>query len=273
MVDPLATLNRAEQFVRGLNERFGGTVFISETVADIKPTIIDEQAAAAPPAAEPATEQKDGTTVARQADKTAANDTEQRSVDAAWPQSPDLATLDQRINTCLRCRLGETRNKFVFGVGNPDADLMVIGEAPGADEDAQGEPFVGRAGQLLNKILQAVEFEREDVYIANIIKCRPPGNRRPQSDEVDACEGYLFRQIELIKPAVILALGLTSVNTLLKANHKMGDVRGKQIPFRGVTLVATYHPAALLRNPQWKRNTWEDVKLVRRLIDEARGKQ
>jgi DNA polymerase len=186
-----------------------------------------------------------------------------------WREATSLQVLNERICECLNCKLGATRTKFVFGVGNPNADVLVIGEAPGADEDAQGEPFVGRAGQLLNKILEAIDFKREDVYIANIIKCRPPENRRPEPDEVEQCEPYLHKQIECIQPRLILALGLTAVNTLLKGNFKMGDIRGKQLNFRGVPMIATYHPAALLRNPEWKKVAWEDVKLLRRLYDEG----
>jgi DNA polymerase len=145
---------------------------------------------------------------------------------------------------------------------------MVIGEAPGADEDAQGKPFVGRAGQLLTKILQAINLERDDVFIANIVKCRPPENRRPLPNEIDACEPYLMKQIELIKPAFILALGLTAADTLLKQKHTMGDVRGKLFDYHGTKLLVTYHPAALLRNPQWRAPVWEDVKMLRRLYDE-----
>ncbi len=195
------------------------------------------------------------------------------SVASDWPAAASLQVLNEGIKNCQRCGLAATRNKFVFGVGNPQADIMVIGEAPGADEDAQGEPFVGRAGQLLNKILEAIDLPREEVYIANIIKCRPPNNRRPASDEVEKCEPYLFKQIDLIKPAFILALGLTSVNTLLKAQHRMGDIRGKTFPFRDTNLIATYHPAALLRNPAWKRQTWEDVQELRRLYDEWKAAQ
>ena len=185
-----------------------------------------------------------------------------------WREAPNLEIMEQIIQDCRKCRLWETRTKLVFGTGNPDADIMVIGEAPGADEDASGKPFVGRAGQLLTKILAAINLTREEVYIANIIKSRPPGNRRPQSDEVEACEPYLFKQMEFIKPKFILALGLTSVNTLLRSDYRMGDIRGKQLEYRGATLIATYHPAALLRNPQWKAATWEDVKQLRRLYDE-----
>lgn len=190
-----------------------------------------------------------------------------------WKQTSSLALLRESICTCQKCPLGATRTKFVFGVGNPNADIMVIGEAPGADEDAQGEPFVGRAGQLLTKILEAIELRREDVFIANILKCRPPNNRRPEPAEVEQCEPYLHKQMELIQPKFILALGLTAVTSLLKIQCKMGDIRGKLLSFYGVPMIATYHPAALLRNPEWKKATWEDVKLLRRLYDESRGIQ
>jgi DNA polymerase len=198
-------------------------------------------------------------------------DTQHSSKHAAWQTAPNLNALYEQIHTCMNCKLGATRTNFVFGVGNPHADIMVIGEAPGADEDAQGEPFVGRAGQLLTKILEAIGLRREEVYIANIIKCRPPDNRRPEADEVAECEPYLHKQIDLVQPKFILAVGLTAVNTLFKANFKMGDIRGKQLSFRGIPTIITYHPAALLRNPEWKKFTWEDVKLLRRLYDEHLG--
>lgn len=188
---------------------------------------------------------------------------------ADWQSASSLPALREQIHTCQNCKLGATRTNFVFGVGNPNAGLMVIGEAPGADEDAQGEPFVGRGGQLLTKILEAINFKREEVYIANIIKCRPPENRRPESDEVAECEPYLYKQIDLVQPKFILALGLTAVNTLLKSKHTMGTIRGKVLEFRGIPMMTTYHPAALLRNPEWKRAAWEDVQLLRKLYDEA----
>jgi DNA polymerase len=190
------------------------------------------------------------------------------SVNSNWKESNSLEVLNQNISSCTECPLGLTRNQFVFGSGNPNADLMIIGEAPGADEDEQGLPFVGRAGKLLTKILKAINFEREDVYIANIIKCRPPGNRRPEKAEVDECEPYLKKQIDIIKPKFILSLGLTSVDTLLKKKHKMKDTRGKILSYEGTKLMVTYHPAALLRNPNWKKDTWEDVQLLRKLYDE-----
>lgn len=191
----------------------------------------------------------------------------------AWERATSLDEMQELIQGCQKCPLGATRTKLVFGAGNPNADIMVVGEAPGADEDASGKPFVGRAGQLLTKILAAINLSRDEVYIANIIKSRPPGNRRPVAEEVEACEPYLFKQMELIKPRFILALGLTSVNTLLRANYRMGDIRGKQLDYRGATLIATYHPAALLRNPNWKAATWEDVKMLRRLYDEYQAAQ
>ncbi len=182
-----------------------------------------------------------------------------------------LADLDRDICSCLKCPLGESRNSFVFGVGNPNATLMLIGEAPGAEEDRRGEPFVGEAGQLLNKILEAIDFRREEVYIAIILKCRPPGNRDPQRPEVEACEAYLKRQIDLIRPVVICALGRVAAQTLLKTKASLGRLRENIHQYQGRPLLVTYHPAALLRNPNWKKPTWEDVKLLRKIHDERAG--
>ncbi|MFH1050035.1 MAG: uracil-DNA glycosylase [bacterium] len=185
-----------------------------------------------------------------------------------WILSNTMEELFEKIHNCQNCPLGATRTNFVFGTGNPNADIMIIGEAPGADEDEQGKPFVGRAGQLLTKILAAIKLSRDEVFIANILKCRPPNNRKPLSSEEDECEPYLKKQIELIKPAFILALGLTSVDCLLKKKHKMGDIRGSVLEYHGIKMLVTYHPAALLRNPNWKPLVWEDVKLLRKLYDE-----
>jgi uracil-DNA glycosylase family 4 len=185
-----------------------------------------------------------------------------------WGQAPTLNELNDQICTCLKCPLGQTRTKFVFGVGSATATLMVIGEAPGADEDAQGEPFVGRAGQLLNKILEAIHFKREEVYICNILKCRPPGNRKPTSEEVEQCLPYLRKQVELIRPKVILCLGLTAAENLMQTTESLSNLRGRVLHYEGIPLMVTYHPAALLRNPNWKRPTWEDVQAVRTLHDE-----
>jgi DNA polymerase len=189
-------------------------------------------------------------------------------VDPNWKKATEVDRLNSMINGCLKCPLGKTRNKFVFGSGNPDADIMIIGEAPGKEEDQHGLPFVGKAGQLLTKILEAIKLSRDDVYIANIIKCRPPNNRRPTAEEVAECEPYLQKQIDLIKPKFILSLGLTSIDTLLKKKHKMADTRGKMLKYHGIDLLVTYHPAALLRNPHWKKKTWEDVKMLRKLYDD-----
>ncbi len=190
------------------------------------------------------------------------------SIDSAFA----LQTVDDfnnAIKECLLCPLGFTRKSFVFGSGNPHADLMIIGEAPGADEDEQGLPFVGRAGQLLTKILEAVEFKRDDVYICNILKCRPPNNRKPLVAETDTCEPYLRRQIELVEPRYILALGLTAANTLLKNKESMSSLRGRLHDYHGIPTLVTYHPAALLRNPEWKKHTWEDVKYLKSLFTHA----
>lgn len=186
-------------------------------------------------------------------------------LDEKWKYSKDLTNLNQLICNCLSCELGLSRNKFVFGSGNPNAKIMIIGEAPGADEDNEGLPFVGRAGQLLTKILESINLSRDEVFIANIIKCRPPNNRRPTNNEVENCEPYLLKQIELINPEFIVALGLTAVDTLLKSKHKMQDVRGKILNYHNKKLMVTYHPAALLRNPNWKHFVWEDVKNLKKM--------
>lgn len=175
---------------------------------------------------------------------------------------------------CTRCNLCTTRTKVVWGSGTPHTKVMVIGEAPGYHEDQQGEAFVGRAGQLLTKILEAIGFGRDEVFITNVLKCRPPENADPQPHQVAECEPYLMRQITLIDPAVILTLGRHAARTLLRNDSSMGSLRGRVHRYEGVPLVATYHPAALLRNPSLKRPTWEDVQLLRKIYDEemtARG--
>ena len=193
----------------------------------------------------------------------------------------DLPALAIDAGGCTKCPLHETRNSVVFGVGNPNADLMFIGEAPGADEDAQGEPFVGRAGQLLTQIIEAgMKLKREDVYIANVLKCRPPGNRNPETDEVATCSPYLVRQIELIQPKVIVALGSFAAQMMLDTKIGITKLRGEFHPCsvaglhvlphkKPPMIMPTYHPAYLLRNPNAKRDVWEDVKKVLAFLAEA----
>jgi DNA polymerase len=193
-----------------------------------------------------------------------------REIEEPFATAKNLEELYNEIHTCQKCELGATRIKFVYGVGNPDADLMLIGEAPGAEEDKQGIPFVGRAGKLLTDILKAIHFERDDVYIANILKCRPPGNRDPKPFERETCSPYLWKQVELIKPKIILCLGRISANVLLNKNESLTRLRENVYEMNGVKVMATYHPAALLRNPNWKRGCWEDVQKVRKLYEELR---
>ena len=187
-----------------------------------------------------------------------------------WETTQTLDDLNRLICNCTKCDLHKGRNKFVFGVGNPKADVLLIGEGPGAEEDKQGEPFVGRAGQLLNDILKAINFTRQEVYIANIVKCRPPGNRTPLPNEMDSCLPYLVKQIELIKPKLILCLGLVAAGALLKKKDSLGKMRGKIFEFNHTKVMVTYHPAALLRNPNFKRDCWEDVKSFRKFYDEIK---
>jgi DNA polymerase len=174
-----------------------------------------------------------------------------------------LRLIREDLGDCTRCPLHQQgRKQIVFGVGNPRAELMFIGEAPGADEDAQGEPFVGRAGQLLNNMIRAMGLRREDVYIANIIKCRPPGNRTPERDECETCSPFLLRQIAVINPKAIVALGAVAAKTLLAINAPMSDMRGQWYDFRGTRLAVTYHPAFLLRDPRQKKEAWKDLQMV-----------
>lgn len=174
-----------------------------------------------------------------------------------------LRAIREDLGDCVRCRLHKQgRKQIVFGVGDPSADLMFIGEAPGADEDEQGEPFVGRAGQLLNNMIKAMGLRREDIYIANIIKCRPPGNRTPERDECETCSPFLMRQIEVIKPKALVALGAVAARTLLAINAPMSELRGRWYDFRGTKLAVTYHPAFLLRDPRQKKEAWKDLQMV-----------
>ena len=189
--------------------------------------------------------------------------------DARARKAAALAELDEKqVSVCQKCALHQSRTNTVFGVGNPDAGVVFVGEAPGRDEDLRGEPFVGRAGQLLNKILAAIGFRREDIYIANVLKCRPPENRDPVADEVVQCEPYLIRQLEIIEPRVICALGRIAAQTLLKTSSSLTRMRTEVHDYHGIPMVATYHPAALLRNPNWKRPAWEDVQKLRALYDQ-----
>ena len=187
------------------------------------------------------------------------------------PVKPDpgrtLESFYHEIKDCVRCPLGHTRTKFVFGVGNPKADILFVGEAPGRDEDLQGEPFVGRAGKLLDKILEATGFRREEVYIANVLKCRPPENRDPQPDEMETCSPYLLEQIRLINPKFIVCLGRIAAMQLLETKLALGRLRGSFHDFNGFKVMVTYHPAALLRFAEYKKDVWEDMKVLRRAYD------
>jgi uracil-DNA glycosylase family 4 len=186
---------------------------------------------------------------------------------ASGTSADALVAVREEIGDCTRCKLHRLgRRQIVFGVGNPDAELMFVGEAPGGDEDIQGIPFVGRAGQLLTKIIEAIGLKREDVYIANVIKCRPPQNRNPEQDEVDTCEPFLFQQVDIIKPKVIVALGTFAARALLRTVDPISRLRGRVYAYRGAKLVPTFHPAYLLRNPASKREVWEDMKVVRELL-------
>lgn len=184
----------------------------------------------------------------------------------AAPASADkalaLSVLQQSLAGCKKCRLCEQRNNIVFGVGNPHATLMFVGEAPGRDEDAKGEPFVGRAGKLLDKIIEAMNLKREEVYIGNVAKCRPPENRQPASDEMATCLPFLREQINIIQPQIIVTLGATAIQGLLATEEKISQLRGKWINWDGVWVMPTYHPAFLLRNPAMKKPVWEDMQLV-----------
>ncbi len=175
-----------------------------------------------------------------------------------------IVELDTVAQQCTDCRLHRGRTHVVFGVGNPHAELMFVGEAPGRDEDLQGEPFVGRAGQLLTRIIEAIGLKRQDVYIANVIKCRPPNNRNPEADEISRCEPYLIRQIALVKPRLIVALGTFAAQTLLQTRLPISQLRGRFHTYQGVRLMPTFHPAFLLRNPDRKRAVWEDMQAVQR---------
>jgi DNA polymerase len=166
------------------------------------------------------------------------------------------------LGECTRCKLHKTRNKIVFGDGNSNADLVFVGEGPGADEDAQGLPFVGRAGKLLTQMIEAMGLQRPDVYICNVVKCRPPGNRPPEKDEVETCSPFLFRQLDVLQPKVIVCLGATAAQTLLQTNRGISHFRGEWLEYRGFKMMATYHPAYLLRNPAAKSEVWKDLQKV-----------
>ncbi len=271
-------LAKVAQFLDDEQEIYGPFRF-SRTSEIINPVLPDSEIAVKSASAQPSTDEKTAepgsVTEPAQQSETVSQKKPQES------EVPEQITLQDKLDACknlddlrvvcenadeLRTDLGGTN--LVFGVGNPNADLMLIGEAPGEQEDKQGEPFVGAAGQLLNKILSAIQFKREDVYIANILKHRPPGNRNPSPEERLRSLPYLLKQIELIQPKVILCLGKVSGTTLLNRDDSLKNMRGQFYPFRNSLLTVTYHPAALLRNPHWKRPTWEDVQKVRTKYDE-----
>jgi uracil-DNA glycosylase family 4 len=200
-------------------------------------------------------------------ESTESKEPEAKSLESGVVES--LEAIREDIGECVRCKLCALgRKQIVFGVGNPNANLMFVGEAPGRDEDIQGIPFVGRAGQKLTQIIEAIGLKREDVYIANVIKCRPPQNRNPEPDEVEQCEPFLFRQIDTIKPKVIVALGKFAAQCLLRTSDPITRLRGREYKYRDAILMPTYHPAYLLRTPSAKREVWEDMKRVKVLLSE-----
>ena len=194
------------------------------------------------------------------------------NAEAAIPGSEALEAIFNELGDCQRCGLGASRTKLVYGVGNPNARLVFVGEAPGREEDLQAEPFVGEAGRLLDRILQAMGLNRDDVYLCNVLKCRPPNNRDPQPDEVATCEAFLVRQIAAIRPQIIIGLGRFAVHSLLKTNAPISKLRGEWQNYQGIPLMPTYHPAYLLSNPEGKRDVWDDMKQVlRRLQTDGEG--
>ena len=203
---------------------------------------------------------------------TAPEGSDVQNAEAANPDSAALDAIFNELGNCQRCGLGASRTKLAYGVGNPNARLVLVGDAPGREEDLQGEPFVGEAGQLLDRILQAMGLHRNDVYICNVLKCRPPNNRDPQPEEVATCEAFLAQQIAAIRPQVIIALGRFAVHSLLKTNAPISKLRGEWQSYQGIPLMPTYHPAYLLSNPEGKRDVWDDMKQVlRRLQTDGEG--
>ena len=190
-----------------------------------------------------------------------------RPADRELSSFPTLENVRNELGDCQRCPLGQKRTNLVFGEGNPDAALVFVGEAPGADEDMQGRPFVGRAGQLLTKIITAMGLSRKDVYICNILKCRPPGNRNPKPEEIHACEPFLIKQLQAVKPKAICALGTFAAQTLLKTDIAITLLRGKFHAYQGIKLMPTYHPAYLLRNQGAKKQVWEDMQMVMKILE------
>ncbi len=185
-----------------------------------------------------------------------------KNISTAKKKYHDLKYLEEEIENCRRCNLHSTRKHIVFGKGNSNADLVLVGEAPGTDEDFKGEPFIGAAGQLLTRIIQAIGLKRDDVYITNIIKCHPPGNRNPQVDEIEACKPFLVKQLKAIRPRIICALGAFATQTLLETDESISSLRGKFYQFGEIKLMPVYHPAYLLRNPHKKREAWKDMQLI-----------
>ncbi len=198
----------------------------------------------------------------------AASDASLPAAETAGAAPETLEAIREDLGECTRCKLHGGRTNLVFGVGSPAADLVFVGEAPGRDEDRQGIPFVGRAGQLLTRIIAAIGLSRDEVYIANVIKCRPPNNRNPEPDEVATCEPFLFRQLDVIRPRVVVALGGFAIRTLLRTDDAVSRLRGRVFDYRGAKLIPTFHPAFLLRSPERKRDVWEDMKRVRALLAE-----
>jgi len=197
-----------------------------------------------------------------------------RPEEAIRPEVSGLAEIRKELGDCRRCKLHRLRRSLVFGEGNERATLMLIGEGPGYDEDVQGRPFVGKAGQLLTKILQSINLKREEVYITNIIKCRPPQNRNPEPDEIESCHPFLLKQINAIRPKIICTLGTFAAQTLLKTESKITSLRGRLFDLEGIKVLPTYHPAYLLRNPEKKRNVWEDMKQISQwMMDNGKGSQ
>jgi DNA polymerase len=227
--------------------------------------------ATTPPAAAAQTTAGEGAAVANPANTIVIGSSTRELFAGPLGAAETLEQLAELIRICTLCPLYATALNPVPGEGDPRARLVCVGEAPGETEDKTGRPFIGRAGELLTKILESVDFKREDVFICNVLKHRPPGNRNPAPDEIAACRPYLMRQLDLLRPGVILALGTFAAQTLLETKLTIGQLRGNVHTFHGIPLVVTYHPAALLRNPNWKRPTWEDVKLVRRLLDRTTG--